>query len=281
MPGTFSGVPGSPIEGKAAFNNLPYAYGMVERTSAEWNSSNWKTTLVNDFPSLPADLQHVGGAPDIAYHRAWDARQNADYEDGTPRYFTCQTCHMYARTGVGCDKNNTPIRTDLPQHDQTGAGHWIADAVIYQDNKGTLVFGGGLDQDKRRRDARGQAAGGRSALQGRLRRAQPRSGTTCASAVTNLTGHKLITGYPEGRRMWLNVVWKDGGGAVIHEDGAYGPLPRDPVLDLDGVPHQVRVDPRPGRHGHLSRPSPAWISSGPPSYRAWDTRTAWSWATTA
>jgi hypothetical protein len=38
--------------------------------------------------------------------------------------------------------------------------------------------------------------------------------------------------------MWLNVVWKDGGGAVIHEDGAYGALPRAPVLDLDGNPHQ-------------------------------------------
>ena len=26
---------------------------------------------------------------------------------------------------------------------------------------------------------------------------------------------------------------------MVHEDGAYGPLPRDPVLDLDGVSHQV------------------------------------------
>lgn len=39
--------------------------------------------------------------------------------------------------------------------------------------------------------------------------------------------------------MWLNIVWKDAGGATIHEDGAYGPLPRDPVLDLGGTPHQV------------------------------------------
>jgi len=34
-------------------------------------------------------------------------------------------------------------------------------------------------------------------------------------------------------------VWRDGGGAVVHEDGAYGVLPRAAVLDLDGVAHQV------------------------------------------
>ena len=41
--------------------------------------------------------------------------------------------------------------------------------------------------------------------------------------VVNLTGHKLISGYPEGRRMWLNIVWKDAADATIREDGAYGP----------------------------------------------------------
>jgi len=237
-PGTFSGVPGSPVEDKAAFNNPPYAYGMVERTSAEWNSSNWKTTRVNDFPSLPADLKHVGGAPDIAFHRAWDARQDADYEDGTPRYYTCQTCHMYARTGVGCNKNHMPIRTDLPQHDQMGASHWVADAIIYQDDKGTLIFGGGLDQNKRNAMIDGkQRAVAQLSRAASLSAAQV--GNDLRVRVTNLTGHKLSTGYPEGRRVWLNVVWKDGGGAILREDGAYGPLPRDPVLDLDGVPHQV------------------------------------------
>jgi len=237
-PSSFSGVPGSPVDGKAAFNNFPYEYGMVERPSEEWNSSNWKTTRVNDFPSLPPELRHIGGAPDIAYHRAWDARQDADYADGTHRYYTCQTCHMYARTGVGCNKNNMPIRTDLPQHDQMGAGHWIADAVIYQDNKGTLVFGGGLSQNKKNAMADGkQRAVDQLSRAGSLSTVQV--GGDLRVTVTNLAGHKLPTGYPEGRRVWLNVVWKDEGGAIVHEDGAYGALPRDPVLDLDGVPHQV------------------------------------------
>jgi hypothetical protein len=41
--------------------------------------------------------------------------------------------------------------------------------------------------------------------------------------VTNLTGHKLPTGYPEGRRMWINVQIRDGLGGLVWESGAYDP----------------------------------------------------------
>jgi hypothetical protein len=41
--------------------------------------------------------------------------------------------------------------------------------------------------------------------------------------VTNRTGHKLPTGYPEGRRMWLNVRFLDAGGNVVAESGRYEP----------------------------------------------------------
>lgn len=39
--------------------------------------------------------------------------------------------------------------------------------------------------------------------------------------VTNETGHKLPTGYPEGRRLWLNVRAYDSNEALIYESGAY------------------------------------------------------------
>jgi len=39
--------------------------------------------------------------------------------------------------------------------------------------------------------------------------------------VVNLTGHKLISGYPEGRRMWLNVKWYDANNTLVREDGKY------------------------------------------------------------
>ena len=39
--------------------------------------------------------------------------------------------------------------------------------------------------------------------------------------VTNYSAHKLPTGYPEGRRMWLNVKYFDAADALIDERGAY------------------------------------------------------------
>jgi hypothetical protein len=39
--------------------------------------------------------------------------------------------------------------------------------------------------------------------------------------VTNETGHKLPTGYPEGRRMWLNLRAYNAAGQLIYESGVY------------------------------------------------------------
>jgi hypothetical protein len=41
--------------------------------------------------------------------------------------------------------------------------------------------------------------------------------------VTNNTGHKLPTGYPEGRRIWVNVQFYDGAMNLISESAAYDP----------------------------------------------------------
>jgi hypothetical protein len=50
------------------------------------------------------------------------------------------------------------------------------------------------------------------------------SGNGNSVRIVNHTGHKLISGYPEGRRMWLNVKWYDSNGLPIREDGAYGEI---------------------------------------------------------
>jgi len=241
--GTFSGTPNSAVDGKAAFNNAPYKYGVVERTFSEWNASSLDTTLVNDFTTLPADLQVTGGALQRAYEQAYTARSDANYEDGTPRYYTCQTCHMHPATGKGCNKNGFPVRTDLPTHDQTGSGYWMPDVIQYMDSKGTLRFGGGLKQvQKDALDA------GKVRAQQLLQSAATVSGTQVGSnlvvKVTNLTAHKLISGYPEGRRLWINIRWYDAGNNIVKEDGGYGNIGRT-VQDLNGVVHNVKslIDP--------------------------------------
>ncbi len=54
--------------------------------------------------------------------------------------------------------------------------------------------------------------------------------------VTNETGHKLPTGYPEGRRIWLNVRAYDAAGRMVYESGAYdvqtGVLASDPAIKV-------------------------------------------------
>src|SRR5262249_25763075 len=47
------------------------------------------------------------------------------------------------------------------------------------------------------------------------------AGSSLNVRITNQTGHKLPTGFAEGRRMWINVRFLDGAGGLIAERGAY------------------------------------------------------------
>ena len=220
-----SGDPKSPVDEKAAFNNFPFQYGIVERTFSEFYSGALSNTLVSDFSSLPADLK--AGAIESVYNAAL-----GDYADSTPRYYTCQTCHMRAITGAGCNKKGAPIRSDLPLHDLTGGNYWIPDAILYQDAAGTLRLGGGLTNTQV--DA---LIAGKERARQQLDLAASLEVNGNKLKVTNLTGHKLISGYPEGRRMWLNIKWYDKNGTLLREDGEYGSL----IVDIGGTPTQVET----------------------------------------
>ena len=93
--------------------------------------------------------------------------------------------------------------------------------------------------------------------------------------VTNHTGHKLPTGYPEGRQMWLHLQAYDAGGQVIYESGAYdavsGQLDRDADVKVyeSQAGHHARAGGGPGQagrgvlslcaqqHGRQRQPHPA------------------------
>ncbi len=246
-----SGILGGPVEDKAAFNNPPYAYGVIERTFSEYKASAFPTTRVGDFNSLPTDLKVAGGSLDVTYQAAIMAAEEAqehggiagDYADGTPRFFSCQSCHMRPVESAGANKNDAEVREDLPSHDHTGGNYWFADITKYQDNKGTLLFGGGLTA------VQIEALGlGQQRAIGHLQQAASLQVSGNILKVVNLTGHKLISGYPEGRRMWVNIKWYDTGDVLLREDGAYGQIGAtvsnpsggpdvnvESILDLDGA----------------------------------------------
>ena len=229
-----SGVPGDPVDTKAAFNNEAFMYGIVERTFSEYKSGLLSQTLVSDYGNLPLALQD--GAIKAAYLAA-----GGNYQDGTERYFSCQTCHMRAVTGEGANKKGVPIRTDLPLHDQTGGNYWMADAIIFQDSLGELRLGGGLtttqidalNAGKERAKQQLELAAKLEVTGDLVNPDDLSSGNTLK--VINLTGHKLISGYPEGRRMWLNIKWYNADNKLLREDGAYGPM----TVELDGLTYSV------------------------------------------
>lgn len=219
-----SGTLGSPVDVKAAFNNQPFTYGIVERTFSEYKAGLLSKTLVKNYSGLPADLR--AGAIKAAFDSA-----KGDYADGAPRYFSCQTCHLRAVTGQGCNKN-PEVRPDLPLHDMTGGNTWMPDAILYQNAQGTLRLGGGMTAVQIE-----ATQAGKLRAQQQLNLAASLAVNANTLKVTNLTGHKLISGYPEGRRMWLNVKWYDGNNALLRNDGEYGLL----AVTTPGVPSPVKT----------------------------------------
>ena len=206
-------------DNKTAFRNKPYQYGVVERTFSEYKAGLVSQTLVDDFPSLPADLQ--AGALKAIYDASTDfGTKSANYADGDPRYYSCQTCHLRPIFGQGCNKN-PPFRDDLPLHDMTGGNYWMPKAIKYLDAQDKLRLGGGLNSVQ-------IAALDAGALRAKEQLSLAASLSVDSNAqtvkVVNHTGHKLISGYPEGRRMWLKTTWLDNGGNVLRVDGDYGEI---------------------------------------------------------
>ncbi len=126
---------------------------------------------------------------------------------------SCQDCHMPDGTGRGCNRNSRPIRDDLPRHDLNGGNTWLVLAVreLYPDADT------GLDEAS----ALASVARAESMLAAASDLEVWQEGTELVARVINQTGHKLPSGYPEGRRIWVNVEFYDAGGSEIAEFGGY------------------------------------------------------------
>jgi hypothetical protein len=154
----------------------------VERTYSEWSQSEYATSGVY----AP---QFAGNKPDGIVS-------------------TCEDCHMHDVTGKGCSTG--PNRTDLALHDFTGGNVFVPDivGVFYPDE----IDASQLSDAVARATTMLEMAAD-------LTLTPEDFGVT--ARVTNETGHKLPSGYPEGRRIWLNVKAYDGGGTQVFESGAY------------------------------------------------------------
>ena len=167
----------------------------LERTYDEWFNSDYNT-------------ESGVVAPKFAGEKA----------DGTVS--TCQDCHMPRTTGRaangGIDRNCVNNGC-LPEHELVGGNTWVPQ--ILQDTRWRL------SNTNDATELNATVLSARSMLQraATLTVTLTTSGTDKIATVrvTNDTGHKLPTGYPEGRRMWLNLKAYDESSVLLVESGRY------------------------------------------------------------
>jgi cytochrome c553 len=179
----------------------------IERTFSEWTQSEYAATGVY----AP---QFAGNKPDGIVS-------------------TCQDCHMRDVAGAGANVEGTPVRQDLPLHDQMGGNHFIPDVLPH-------FFPAEVDV------AQLQAAKQRAidmlqkAATMTLEAAVVGVNPTVRVAIMNETAHKLPSGYPEGRRIWLNVRAYDESDALVYESGAYDASTGILTHDADAKIYEIK-----------------------------------------
>lgn len=156
------------------------------------------------------------------------------FGDGTPgvpalaRAQHCQDCHMpssQSADAAACRQNPAGSRTDnLPVHEFAGANTWVP-AIIKGEYAG-LISGSLLGDFDRTIAAAQRMLQASASVAATVTKYQPPGATTAGTLglrveVTNLSGHKLPTGYAEGRRMWLNVQVRDAANRLVAESAAY------------------------------------------------------------
>ncbi len=160
----------------------------VERTYSEWSQSL--------FAQGPIDL-------------------NGRFGGDLTAVSSCQDCHMPTGEGKFCRVDEAPVRPDVRIHNFNGANTWVLRAIneIYDPGVTGLDPQGIEDSIARAVEMMQKASDMELTV----------VGSSLNVRIINMTGHKLPTGYGEGRRMWLNVKFLDANDNLILEHGAYDP----------------------------------------------------------
>jgi len=175
----------------------------IERTYTEWTRSLFAEAIFRD------------GLGDVASGRPALATAQS-----------CQNCHMRASAdplAKACEMNPSGSRTGaLPVHEFAGGNTWVP-GIIKGEYGDALQRAGDFDRTISSARTMLQTS---AAVEVEVTAYQPPSGAASGTLalrveVTNLSGHKLPTGYAEGRRMWLGVQVRDAAHQIVAESGAY------------------------------------------------------------
>ncbi len=155
------------------------------------------------------------GAEDFPIERTYSEWAASDFLTGE----SCQDCHMVAADGYASDPEGTdglPERT-LHTHVFVGGNTWIPEVLagLYPE------LGLGPSYYMVADAARSLLEEAAVVMIETPSVARRGSTTRFGVRVENTTGHKIPTGYPEGRRMWLEVTVTGPGGEALLESGLY------------------------------------------------------------
>jgi hypothetical protein len=126
---------------------------------------------------------------------------------------SCQSCHYPTVEGGGqASKYGAMHRDYFVMHGPIGGSTWVQDV--------TWLIWEGEDMDREALDLSKERASQLLKEAASLALSFEKPGYT-KLRVTNKTGHKLPTGYEEGRRMWINAVFLDTSGKILKEIGKY------------------------------------------------------------
>ncbi len=133
------------------------------------------------------------------------------YETTLAEVSSCQDCHMPEVEDKSCHFGE--VRSDMSIHSFNGGNNWVLNAIrnLHEDSA-TFLSESTVAQSISRAEGMLRSASDMelSMLEGDLN-----------VRIINQTGHKLPTGYPEGRRMWINVQYFDASDTLVGEHGAY------------------------------------------------------------
>ncbi len=153
-----------------------------------------------------------------------DGRFGGDHPTGTMQ--SCQDCHMPKQYGASCIfwyVDGIGLSPDIPDHSFVGANTWVLRSVHDMwDPNDTGLNDEALDRMSAQTESFLQSASDMDLVE---------LEDELSVTVTNWTGHKLPTGFPEGRRMWLNVRFFDDEGTQTQENGWYDFDTGDSLLD--------------------------------------------------
>ncbi|MBI4743762.1 MAG: hypothetical protein HY776_02910 [Actinobacteria bacterium] len=142
------------------------------------------------------------------WEKSWYASQG---EAGS-----CQSCHMKKLKGYASGpylKTNAPLRDNLSSHDFAGGSAWIQDTLplLWKDADSKSLQ---ANKEKSLKNLK-------EAAKVTVKILFKDNNVIARVRVYNKTGHKLPSGYPEGRRMWINLKAFLSNDRLMYESGEY------------------------------------------------------------